>query len=459
MRVQNNGQDAYEAMFYLQLPQGIEYINIENQNAAQDVVIQCNAPRPSNNNTLRCDIGNPLAENSIVQFKVYLEPLTFHGMKAAYNLPSWVNSTNQEEDSHTRNNYYELTLPIWTKTDLYIEGDGRPKDIYFNPFNYTDSEPSLDMSESEFGPIITHNYTILNRGPSTVLSLNATLVWPAETFAGDVLLYLLEQPEVSLGSKVQCDSANANYLSLKLEQRKGFRSLIQNTVLKSRDQLYRNFTNNNYYSLNSLPEDREEELPLNPQVDFGAEGYSSKVNSKSYQLRQSENRRYTQTRSKRGTHHPLEKVVNLPINKAFLCNTAKCVDLHCQVGPLEKAEEVWIAARYRISARTLKKVANQEKVIVGSQMSARVTRLPFIGEPTEDMKPPLPAKVRTEVQSMSVPVGTDVVPLWVVVLSASAGTAILLLLVYLLYKCGFFNRNRPTHTPERQPLNSRGRDY
>lgn len=68
---------------------------------------------------------------------------------------------------------------------------------------------------------------------------------------------------------------------------------------------------------------------------------------------------------------------------------------------------------------------------LSTMVVARVNKLPFIGSPQDK-----PIK-SYEVVTTAIPIPDpkpDVVPLWVVVLSACAGVLILLLLIYLLYK-------------------------
>lgn len=114
------------------------------------------------------------------------------------------------------------------------------------------------------------------------------------------------------------------------------------------------------------------------------------------------------------------------------CDTGKCVMLRCVLGPLKKDQEVWIGARYRVDARTLKKVAVQEKVRVSTKLVARVTKQPFIGAPAEQVIKS--HEIKTNVEPSVTPSVPDVIPLWVVVLSACAGAIILLLLIFLLHK-------------------------
>ncbi|XP_032674406.1 integrin alpha-PS2 isoform X2 [Odontomachus brunneus] len=212
--VQNNGEDAFEATYNLQLPTGIDYIKIERIETLE-IPVHCSAPKQSNNNTLRCDIGNPLPQNKLVKFKVLLQPVTSHGMKPVYEFDMHVNTTNPEDWSTVYDNSHHLSLPIWIETDLRVDGESKPKDLYYNPDNYTAVNITTEL---EFGPAVTHNYTIRNQGPSDIVEAEAFLVWPAQTLSNKDLLYLLEQPETT--GPIACESANANYLSLKLDQRR-----------------------------------------------------------------------------------------------------------------------------------------------------------------------------------------------------------------------------------------------
>lgn len=209
--VKNTNEDAFEATFNLVLPAGVDYINIERIDKITEIFVQCSAPKQSK---LRCDIGNPLPKGNIVHFKVLLQPFNVHD-ESSYNFTMFVNSTNPEPILTIADNFHDLSLEIWVDADLIIEGESKPKDLYYNPENYTDINVTTDV---EYGPAFIHNYTIRNRGPSTIEEGEILLVWPAATLAGDDFVYLLEQPETS--GPLFCASANANPLSLKLEQRK-----------------------------------------------------------------------------------------------------------------------------------------------------------------------------------------------------------------------------------------------
>lgn len=64
--VMNEGEDAFESVFDMKVPAGINYVKIERVDGERDVLVQCSAPSFVNNNTLHCDIGNPLPKEKTV---------------------------------------------------------------------------------------------------------------------------------------------------------------------------------------------------------------------------------------------------------------------------------------------------------------------------------------------------------------------------------------------------------
>lgn len=68
--VTNEGEDAFESVFDMKIPAGINYVNIERVDNERDVLVQCSAPSFINNNTLHCDIGNPLPKEKTVSTQV-----------------------------------------------------------------------------------------------------------------------------------------------------------------------------------------------------------------------------------------------------------------------------------------------------------------------------------------------------------------------------------------------------
>lgn len=64
--VENRGEDAFEAVYNLEVPQGMNFVNIERLDTDRSIPVQCSAPSAYTNNTLKCDIGNPLPKGKLV---------------------------------------------------------------------------------------------------------------------------------------------------------------------------------------------------------------------------------------------------------------------------------------------------------------------------------------------------------------------------------------------------------
>ena len=56
--INNRGEGAFNAVLEVQIPPGVSYVNTNTGDSG--VIIQCTSPGPRNNNTLTCEVGNPL---------------------------------------------------------------------------------------------------------------------------------------------------------------------------------------------------------------------------------------------------------------------------------------------------------------------------------------------------------------------------------------------------------------
>lgn len=125
-------------------------------------------------------------------------------------------------------------------------------------------------------------------------------------------------------------------------------------------------------------------------------------------------------------------VIDDDISDIIECKSTKCSIIRCKAGHLAKDKEAWSALRFRANAATLKKIGWTEIVTISSMMVSRINKLPYIGTPND--RPIHTHEVFTNMTFTEAEIKPDVVPLWVVVLSACAGAIILLLLIFLLYK-------------------------
>lgn len=64
--------ESFSLLFfrYMTVPPGLSYVNFEKKtDSRKDVPILCSAPSPSTNNTIKCDIGNPVSTTIIIRLE------------------------------------------------------------------------------------------------------------------------------------------------------------------------------------------------------------------------------------------------------------------------------------------------------------------------------------------------------------------------------------------------------
>uniref|UniRef100_A0A1A7WU95 Integrin, alpha V n=1 Tax=Iconisemion striatum TaxID=60296 RepID=A0A1A7WU95_9TELE len=121
------------------------------------------------------------------------------------------------------------------------------------------------------------------------------------------------------------------------------------------------------------------------------------------------------------------------------CTTATCQSLKCQVGRLERTKNAILFIYSRLAVDNFLRTENQNRsYVVRAKASFEVIEMPYKNSPA------LPSN--TTIVSMSVMWVADTaqpVPGWVVALAVLAGLLLLALLIFIMYKLGFFKRVRP----------------
>uniref|UniRef100_A0A8C5HA20 Integrin alpha-2 domain-containing protein n=1 Tax=Gouania willdenowi TaxID=441366 RepID=A0A8C5HA20_GOUWI len=122
------------------------------------------------------------------------------------------------------------------------------------------------------------------------------------------------------------------------------------------------------------------------------------------------------------------------------CNSAKCLQLKCQVGRLERRKNAILFIYSRLAVDNFLTPENQnQSYVVRSTASFSVIEMPY-----KNLVSELPSNSTTvSVSVIWVDEGQHRVPAWVVALAILAGLLLLALLIFIMYKLGFFKRVRP----------------
>uniref|UniRef100_A0A8C4Z674 Integrin, alpha 5 (fibronectin receptor, alpha polypeptide) n=1 Tax=Gadus morhua TaxID=8049 RepID=A0A8C4Z674_GADMO len=128
------------------------------------------------------------------------------------------------------------------------------------------------------------------------------------------------------------------------------------------------------------------------------------------------------------------------------CSNTECWTLQCNVGLLEKGTSAILKVRSRLLAETF---LEQNKNFVLECLAKYIVRkMPYAilpkHLPTEHKKV-MEYTVVTSVM-WNKPDGKYLVPLWIIILAILAGLLLLALLIYVMYKLGFFKRSLPYGT-------------
>ncbi|XP_075758191.1 integrin alpha-5 isoform X1 [Pelodiscus sinensis] len=124
------------------------------------------------------------------------------------------------------------------------------------------------------------------------------------------------------------------------------------------------------------------------------------------------------------------------------CPEAECFQLSCQVGALQRQQRVSLRLYFRMWATTFQQKENQPQALQ-CEVRYQVDRMPYKIQPQE--YPSEALKVTTAIQ-WAKPESSQGVPLWIIILAILLGLLLLALLIYVLYKLGFFKRSLPYGT-------------
>uniref|UniRef100_A0A3P8VKK2 Integrin subunit alpha 5 n=1 Tax=Cynoglossus semilaevis TaxID=244447 RepID=A0A3P8VKK2_CYNSE len=124
------------------------------------------------------------------------------------------------------------------------------------------------------------------------------------------------------------------------------------------------------------------------------------------------------------------------------CPTVDCWLLQCKAGLLEKGASVILTIRSRLWAETFMERAYKQYVLDCS-VHYKVERMPYLIPPkykAQGSKRVVTAVMWNKRETLFF------VPVWIIILAVLAGLLLLSLLIYLLYKMGFFKRSDPYGT-------------
>ncbi|KYB25676.1 integrin alpha-PS1 isoform X2 [Tribolium castaneum] len=326
-----------------------------------------------------CNLGNPFQENQSVSLPLRFE--IANTKQSRLELKVFVNSTSEELSKQTSQSFVAILKNI---VSLSIKGDSKPVNVLFS------GEPKGQSAMRFFediGPRITHGYSIINEGKWHIRNMQVEILWPFQVKTdrkegGKWLLYLEKEPLIDYNTTNFCsvDSRFVNPLKVNV-------SGMEDPDLDEPEHVRRR---------------RDVATVVQPETRVEEDG-------------------------------KVRKIVTMACHK-----TAACVKILCTIPQLEGGGQVRIRVYARLWNSTLIEDYSQvDYVTIESQAVVSINE---------------PATILTDNSINSVSVKVVAFPaltlvdkgvnIWIIIGSVIAGLVLLVIVVFALYKCGFFKRNR-----------------
>ncbi|KAK3850277.1 hypothetical protein Pcinc_043006, partial [Petrolisthes cinctipes] len=504
VRVENFGEDAFEARVYLSVPEGLLYNIFQ---AKDNTLVTCSPRTQGSNTTVVCDIGNPLSMEKGVHFTILLDQKMGALQEPQLQFLVVANTTNSEKDGTQEDNTVLTTVTVDIDTQLTLYGSSSPENIEYNHTLYRESGYT---HEEHLGPELTHVYALSNKGPTPIIGNEVVILWPTQTLNGNYLLYLLEQPHTTgpakcefvpdvnpLGLQLNKEAASIKLLKaqgqggggevvveggvVEAETSSSSSSSGEEVVVQSgggevvvegggREGIRRGGGggSSTYY------EESETRYYSSSGGGGGGNSSSSSSSSSSTSYSSSSSSHSSSSSSSSGSKHSsssssghndlvrrTREVRRLDWEEEINnCGPTLCTKIRCVAGPLTDINTVHIYVRSRMVMTTLLEDHQMypfKDVKIFSKVVARVTSLPHSINP--ELLPVKSLEVATPVAPAKSLDEAPEVPWWVILLATLAGILILAIIILILWKCGYFKRNRPKEHQARQdeaarPLNS-----
>uniref|UniRef100_A0A2P2I7N6 Integrin alpha-PS1-like n=1 Tax=Hirondellea gigas TaxID=1518452 RepID=A0A2P2I7N6_9CRUS len=363
--------------------------------------------------TLHCNLATTLSI-SLQELTLYFDHMPLRLLEAVTREPDYapvitfaVSSDTTDYDP-TDNNATVTITPV-VKHPLVISGISVPEQIRaFTNESLTFEEVLSLITEGKnesvtaFGPPVAHTYTFLNLGPTPLLHEQLVVEWPLHHEFNRQLLPVLYITEITTTGPVVCTGppANARNLILEAQQTEGDEGRGEEDEagesLEEDDIDYRNMTEQNQTNTSS----QHELLRRRRDATFPSE-----------QLR-------GQQRS-------------VP---AIDCELIQCTLYTCNLTDLNAGRSATVTISSRLVLATIHTDTEQRYMVVSSRASvAGSSNRTTVNSHVTIIPPPKGA------------LGLLSGHWWLLSVALLIGLLVLLLLAIVLYKCGFFRREKRQH--------------
>ncbi|XP_078320563.1 integrin alpha-8-like isoform X3 [Crassostrea virginica] len=362
-------------------------------NANAAVALTCNYVASNLTGFVICDIGNPMPAGAKTYFTLLVTPNNTDGLTDKLAFKLNVNSSNPENTTDMWDNSYTMYIQVRQHAVLEISANLAAST---EQVVYNSTGVSL-YKGTGFGPQIIHEYRVRNLGPTPVKSSIINIYWPSFDDQGNHLLKIDEGPTILNHAGGYCET-----------------------------------------------------LLLSPE------------NSTDFTYKEGFNRIdvLLHTKNKRNSRQKRD----LSNVKNVVCNNQYCTFIKCFLGYLpgrmvDSRDAAVIQIKSHIWTNTLVlRGLTSGPFNLKSQAYAQVKTMPF-NIPVDHLNETYMvsrSEVSTYVNAEKLTPKVKGVEIWKIAVAIVGGLLLLLLIIFVLWVCGFFRRKRPQNETYNKPLMKNG---
>ncbi|XP_053326649.1 integrin alpha-V [Spea bombifrons] len=365
VHAQNQGEGAYEAELFIQIPEQADFIGVIRNNETLSR-LSCAFKTENRTRLVVCDLGNPMKAGTKVLAGLLFSVHQHSEMDNSVKFDLQIRSSNQYDNLSP---VQSIQIALAVSSAVEIRGVSTPNELFLPIANW---EAKMNLvTEDDIGPLVQHVFELRNNGPSAFSKAILTLQWPYK-INNNTLLYVVTY---DIDGPMECTS------NLEIN-------------------------------------------PLNVKLT-GSQG-GDKNETRITENRQRNRRDLTVTEGEIQT---------------LGCETADCLKIDCRVGRVEKGKSAILYIRSRLWTPTFLNTENQNhSYSLKSTASFNVLEFPYKNVQMVDIanNTVVTTNILWVNQTASLPV-----PVWVIILAVISGLLLLALMVFIMYKVGFFKRVRP----------------
>uniref|UniRef100_A0A4W6EQI5 Integrin, alpha V n=1 Tax=Lates calcarifer TaxID=8187 RepID=A0A4W6EQI5_LATCA len=383
IRAENLGEGAYEAELHVYPPQQADFTGVVRSQTFTR--LSCAYKKENQTKMVVCDLGNPMKGGTKVSdLRFSVHQLSEEDTSVKFDLQ--IVSSNQFNNTSPR---VSSVTKLAVLAKVAIRGSSSPGQVLLPIANWKPKNPPV--VGDDIGPQILHVYEVHAHTHTHTFTVYVDVIHSVG--------HWVIQHIFTLGP------STFSKASLKVEWPYQFK-------------------NDSLLYITSY----ETEGPINCTTDI-------EINPLNVSVRTTEGRNRNHVRKR-----DLESRDTLGDLQTLDCTTAECLQLRCQVGRLERGKNAILFIYSRLAVNNFLRTENQNRsYVVRSTASFNVIEMPY-----KNLDFELPSNSTTvSVSVLWVADAPQPVPGWVVALAVLAGLLLLALLIFIMYKLGFFKRVRP----------------